>query len=133
MIVYDGVKTDFLKSCEKDTIAIEIEENILAKLGKHTPKADEPRGRGSWFISRRIVSPNDPLTPSPQVHSPDENEVWDNVLKDKIRPDWDAGLLHGIGFVNVDYDRDIIEDFWDDKEKCIYENTPMFMIRAEKQ
>ena len=25
----------------------------------------EPRGRGSWFISRRIVSPNDPLTPSP--------------------------------------------------------------------
>ncbi|SFT57978.1 Methyltransferase domain-containing protein [Lachnospiraceae bacterium XBD2001] len=65
-------------------------------------------------------------------HSPDENEVWDNVLKDKIRPDWDAGLLHGIGFANVDYDRDIIEDLWDDKEKCIYGNTPMFMIRAEK-
>ena len=27
---------------------------------------DEPRGRGSWFISRRIVSQNDPLTPSPR-------------------------------------------------------------------
>ena len=66
-------------------------------------------------------------------HSPDENEVWDNVLKDKIRPDGDAGLLHGIGFVNVDYDRDIIEDLWDDKKKCIYGNTPMFMIWAEKQ
>ena len=26
---------------------------------------DEPRGRGSWFISRTIVSQNDPLTPSP--------------------------------------------------------------------
>ena len=66
-------------------------------------------------------------------HSPDENEVWDNELKDVIRPDWDAGILLGIGFDNVSYDRDIIEDLWDDKEKCIYGNTPMFMIRAEKQ
>ena len=40
MIVYDGLKTDFLSSCEKDTIAIEIEENILSKMGKHTPKAE---------------------------------------------------------------------------------------------
>ena len=40
MIVYDGLKIDFLSSCEKDSIAIEIEENILAKLGKHTPKAE---------------------------------------------------------------------------------------------
>ncbi len=40
MIVYNGVKTDFLTSCENDSIAIEIEENILKKLGKHTPKAE---------------------------------------------------------------------------------------------
>lgn len=40
MIVYDGVKADFLSSCERDTIAIEIEENILTKLGRHTPKAE---------------------------------------------------------------------------------------------
>ncbi|MCR5203824.1 MAG: DUF2075 domain-containing protein [Lachnospiraceae bacterium] len=40
MIVYDGLKTDFLSSCEKDTIAIEIEENILSRMGKHTPKAE---------------------------------------------------------------------------------------------
>lgn len=40
MIVYEGVKTDFLASCENDSIAIEIEENILAKLGRHTPKAE---------------------------------------------------------------------------------------------
>lgn len=40
MIVYDGIKTDFLSSCERDTIAIEIEENMLNKLGKHTPKAE---------------------------------------------------------------------------------------------
>lgn len=40
MIVYDGVKTDFLVSCENDSIAMEIEENILAKLGRHTPKSE---------------------------------------------------------------------------------------------
>ncbi len=40
MIVYDGIKNDFLSSCERDTIAIEIEENILNKLGRHTPKAE---------------------------------------------------------------------------------------------
>ncbi len=40
MIVYEGLKTDFLKSCEHDSIAMEIEENILTKMGKHTPKAE---------------------------------------------------------------------------------------------
>ena len=40
MIVYEGVKTDFLKSCESDSIAIEIEKNILDKLGRNTPKAE---------------------------------------------------------------------------------------------
>lgn len=66
-------------------------------------------------------------------HSPDESDVWDHVLKDKIRPDFDLGLLQGIGYVNISYDRDIIADLWDDKEKLIYGNTPMFMIRAEKK
>lgn len=40
MIVYDGLKTDFLNSCENDSIAIEIEENILSRLGRHTPKSE---------------------------------------------------------------------------------------------
>lgn len=40
MIVYDGLKTDFLDSCESDSIAIQIEQNLLSKLGKHTPKAE---------------------------------------------------------------------------------------------
>ena len=38
MIVYDGTKNDFLKSVESDAIAIEIENSILEKLHKHTPK-----------------------------------------------------------------------------------------------
>ena len=39
MIVYDGLKSDFLASCERDSIAMEIEEKILSKMGRHTPKA----------------------------------------------------------------------------------------------
>ena len=38
MIVYDGMKNDFLRSVENDTIALEIERNILEKMGKHTVK-----------------------------------------------------------------------------------------------
>lgn len=40
MIVYDGLKSDFLHSCENDSIAMEIEDNILSKMGRHTPKAE---------------------------------------------------------------------------------------------
>ena len=36
MLVYDGIKTDFIKSVESDSIATEIEEKILEKMGRHT-------------------------------------------------------------------------------------------------
>ncbi|MCR5404436.1 MAG: DUF2075 domain-containing protein [Butyrivibrio sp.] len=36
MIVYDGLKSDFLRSVEEDTIALEIEQNVLARMGRHT-------------------------------------------------------------------------------------------------
>lgn len=36
MIIYDGIKTDFLKSVEEDTIAVEIEENIYKKMNRRT-------------------------------------------------------------------------------------------------
>lgn len=32
MIVYDGLKSDFLYSVDNDTIALEIEQNILKSL-----------------------------------------------------------------------------------------------------
>lgn len=56
-----------------------------------------------------------------------------HLLGDRMRPDWDCGILWGIGFEEVTYDRDITRDLWDDKEKLIYGNTPMFMIRAVKR
>ena len=36
MLVYDGTKTDFLRSVEQDTIAYEIEENIYEKMNRRT-------------------------------------------------------------------------------------------------
>ncbi len=40
MIVYQGEKSTFLQSVEADAIAVEIEENILSKLGRHTPLSE---------------------------------------------------------------------------------------------
>ena len=38
MIVYDGIKTEFLRSVENDTIAVEIENNIYQKMHRSTAK-----------------------------------------------------------------------------------------------
>ncbi|MCR4929013.1 MAG: DUF2075 domain-containing protein [Lachnospiraceae bacterium] len=61
MIVYDGLKTDFLRSCESDSIAIEIEENILKKLGRHTPKAEFRSWEYSLNYMYKVM--NDPSIP----------------------------------------------------------------------
>ena len=62
MIVYDGLKTDFLSSCENDSIAIEIEENILSKLGRHTPKAEFRSWENSLNYMYKVL--NDDAIPS---------------------------------------------------------------------
>lgn len=36
MLVYDGTKTEFLKSVEEDEIAFEIEKNIYKKMHRRT-------------------------------------------------------------------------------------------------
>ncbi len=63
MIVYDGLKTDFLQSCENDTIAMQIEENVLEKLGKHTPKAEFRSWENSLNYMYKVLNddeiPND--------------------------------------------------------------------------
>ena len=40
MIVYEGTKTDFLKSVEGDTIALEIEEKIYLRTSRHTARSE---------------------------------------------------------------------------------------------
>ena len=54
------------------------------------------------------------------------------ILRDFLRPDWDIGMLSTLGYKDISYDRDITGPLWDDKEKMMYGNTPMFMIRAVK-
>ena len=62
MIAYDGLKTDFLCSCENDSIAIKIEENILSKLGRHTPKAEFRSWENSLNYMYKVL--NDDEIPS---------------------------------------------------------------------
>ena len=62
MIVYDGLKCDFLHSVEADTIALEIEQNILAKMGKHTAKNEFVSWDNSMQYMYKVM--NDPEIPA---------------------------------------------------------------------
>ena len=62
MIVYDGIKTDFLSSVDNDTIAIEIERNILQKMGRHTPKSEFDSWVNSLNYMYKVM--NDPDIPN---------------------------------------------------------------------
>lgn len=59
MIVYDGLKTDFLKSVEEDSIAIQIEENILAKMGRHTAKPEFRSWENSLTYMYKVLNDNE--------------------------------------------------------------------------
>ncbi|MCR5179024.1 MAG: DUF2075 domain-containing protein [Lachnospiraceae bacterium] len=62
MIVYDGLKSDFLKSVESDTIAIEIEHTILDKMGRHTVANEFLSWDNSMQYMYKVM--NDPMIPS---------------------------------------------------------------------
>lgn len=62
MIVYDGLKNDFLHSVENDTIALEIEKNILEKMGKHTVANEFLSWDNSMQYMYKVM--NDPDIPS---------------------------------------------------------------------
>lgn len=59
MIVYDGLKSDFLKSVENDTIAIEIEEKIFSKMKKNTPKNEFRSWVNSLNYMYKVMTDND--------------------------------------------------------------------------
>ena len=61
MIVYDGVKSDFLHSVEADTIALEIEQKILEKMGKHTVANEFLSWENSMQYMYKVM--NDPEIP----------------------------------------------------------------------
>lgn len=62
MLVYDGTKTDFLKSVENDTIAVEIEENIYNKMHKATARNEFRSWENSLEYMYKVL--NDKAIPS---------------------------------------------------------------------
>ena len=62
MIVYDGLKSDFLDSVENDTIALEIERNILEKMGRHTVSNEFQSWDNSMQYMYKVM--NDPEIPN---------------------------------------------------------------------
>lgn len=48
------------------------------------------------------------------------------------RPEWDRAALTSVGFTAVETDEDIIDTLWDEKEKLVYGETPLFEIVALK-
>ena len=62
MIVYDGLKDEFLQSVEKDTIALEIEEMIYKKMHRRIPRSEFRSWENSLEYMYKVL--NDPSIPS---------------------------------------------------------------------
>ena len=62
MIVYDGLKTDFMQSVENDTIAKEIEANIRSKMGLHVSRNEFNAWNNSLQYMYKVL--NDALIPT---------------------------------------------------------------------
>ena len=61
MLVYSGVKTDFLHSVEEDTIAEEIKQTIYEKMGRRTPHNEFASWENS--LKNMYIVMNDPQIP----------------------------------------------------------------------
>ncbi|MBE5935491.1 MAG: DUF2075 domain-containing protein [Lachnospiraceae bacterium] len=62
MLVYDGTKTDFLRSVELDTIAYEIETNIYEKMNRRTAASEFRAWENSLEYMYKVL--NDPEIPT---------------------------------------------------------------------
>ena len=58
MLVYEGLKSDFLLSVENDTIATEIENTILEKMGRHTGKSEFESWMNSMEYMYKVLNEN---------------------------------------------------------------------------
>ncbi len=59
MIVYDGIKSDFLTSVENDTIAVEIETNIYNKMKRHTAQNEFRAWENSLEYMYKVLTDKD--------------------------------------------------------------------------
>lgn len=62
MIVYDGIKTDFIRNVEEGTIADTIQQRVLEKMGRHTPINEFRAWDNSMQHMYKVL--NDPEIPS---------------------------------------------------------------------
>ena len=53
-------------------------------------------------------------------------------MSSRVRPEWDAAYLDSLGFEDVAASDDITDLVWDEKERLLYGETPLFAIRAVK-
>ena len=61
MIVYEGLKRDFLTSVVNDTIALEIQNTLLKRMGRHTPQNEFRAFDNSMQYMYKVM--NDPEIP----------------------------------------------------------------------
>ncbi|MDD6282750.1 MAG: DUF2075 domain-containing protein [Oribacterium sp.] len=59
MIVYEGLKSDFLKSVEDDTIDSQIEQLILKKMGRHTVANEKMAWVNSMEYMYKVLNDHD--------------------------------------------------------------------------
>ena len=55
MIIYDGLKRDFLKDVENDTIAITIRQTILEKMGRHPSESEDNAWNNSMNYMYKLL------------------------------------------------------------------------------
>ena len=53
-------------------------------------------------------------------------------LSSVVRPQWDRRALREAGFAEAGFTEDVTGELWDEKERLLYGETPLFEIRAVK-
>lgn len=99
MIVYEGVKSSFLQSVESDEIAIEIEQNILEKMGRHTPKSEFRSWENSLTYMYKVL--NDTQIPDDAGIAIEYNIPQTSKRVDFLISGYDAENREGVAIVEL--------------------------------
>ncbi len=99
MIVYEGVKSSFLQSVEYDEIAIEIEQNILEKMGRHTPKSEFRSWENSLTYMYKVL--NDRQIPDDAGIAIEYNIPQTSKRVDFLISGYDAQEKEGVAIVEL--------------------------------
>lgn len=112
---------------------------VLAPQGKliiydanwHLPLFDEAMGERARQREALCLAQYGSTFEPAQIDA-DPIDVHALPLSKVRRPDWDQHVLRALGF-GVTVDETIVDALWDDKEKLVYGETPLFEIVAQKR